>query len=85
MNTTFYVYDNMNLKEISILNLFEQIKENTIIRLGFFGSTQQLGRGFHTRPSVRHGQPTVKILPVNECIHVFPNLGHSGKQVPHGS
>ena len=26
----FYVYDNMKLKEISILNLFEQIKENTI-------------------------------------------------------
>ena len=30
VNTTFCVFDNMKLKEISILNLFEQIKENTI-------------------------------------------------------
>ena len=30
MKTAFYIYDNMSLKEISILNLFEQIKENTI-------------------------------------------------------
>ena len=30
VNTTFYVYDKMKLKEISILNLFVQIKENTI-------------------------------------------------------
>ena len=30
VNTAFYIYDNMKLKEISILNLFEQIKENTI-------------------------------------------------------
>ena len=30
VNTAFYIYDNMKLKEISVLNLFEQIKENTI-------------------------------------------------------
>ena len=30
MKTAFYIYDNMRLKEISILKLFEQIKENTV-------------------------------------------------------
>ena len=30
VNTAFYIYGNMRLKEISILNLFEQIQENTI-------------------------------------------------------
>ena len=30
VNTAFYIYDNLRLKEISILNLFEQIKENAI-------------------------------------------------------
>ena len=42
-NTAFYIYDNMRLKEISIMNLFEQIRENTMP-----GSARQLGRGFHT-------------------------------------
>ena len=52
VNTAFYIYDNMKLKEISILNLFEQIKENTISGSAFFGSARQLGRGFHTRPMI---------------------------------
>ena len=39
----------MRLKEISILNLFEQIKENTMSGLAF---SAQLGRGFHTRPLI---------------------------------
>ena len=30
VNTAFYIYGNMRLKEISILNLFEQVQENTI-------------------------------------------------------
>ena len=47
VNTTFCVYDNMKLKEISILNLFEQIQENTISGSAF---SARLGSGFHTRP-----------------------------------
>ena len=53
LNTAFYVYGNMRLKDISILNLFEQIQENTISDSAFsarLGSARQLGRGFHTRP-----------------------------------
>ena len=30
MNTEFYIYGNIRLKEISITNAFEQIQENTI-------------------------------------------------------
>ena len=30
VNTAFYIYDNMKLNEISILNLFEQMKENAM-------------------------------------------------------
>ena len=30
VNTTFYIYGNIRLKEISILNSFEQIQENTL-------------------------------------------------------
>ena len=30
MNTVFYIYGNIRLKEISILNSFEQIRENNI-------------------------------------------------------
>ena len=45
MNTAFYIYGNMRLKEISILNLFEQIQENTISGLAF---SARLGSGFHT-------------------------------------
>ena len=48
VNTTFYVYDNMKLKEISILNLFEQIKENTISGSAF---------------SARLGSSTVAFIP----------------------
>ena len=46
VNTAFYIYGNIRLKEISILNSFEQIKENTISRLGFFGSARQLAVAF---------------------------------------
>ena len=47
VNTAFYISGNMRLKEISILNSFEQIQENTIAGSAF---SAQLGRGFHTRP-----------------------------------
>ena len=49
VNTAFYIYGNMRLKEISILNSFEQIQENTIAGSAF---SAQFGRGFHTRPFV---------------------------------
>ena len=48
---SFYIYGNIRLKEISILNSFEQIQENTIVGSAFLA---QLGRGFHTRPMDRH-------------------------------
>ena len=35
LNTAFYIYGNMRLKEISILNSFEQIQENTIAGSAF--------------------------------------------------
>ena len=35
MNTAFYIYGNMRLKEISILNSFGQIQENTIAGSAF--------------------------------------------------
>ena len=40
VNTVFYIYSNKRVKEISILNLFEQIKENTITGSAFLA---QLG------------------------------------------
>ena len=46
VNTAFYIYGNIRLKEINILNLFEQIQENTISC-----SARQLFHGFHTGPS----------------------------------
>ena len=49
VNTAFYIYGNIRVKEISILNSFEQIQENTITGSAF--SARQLGRGFHTRPT----------------------------------
>ena len=35
MKTAFYIYGNIRLKEISILNSFEQIQENTIAGSAF--------------------------------------------------
>ena len=50
VNIAFYIYGNIRLKEINIMDAFEQIHENTIAGSYFFGSARQLGRGFHTRP-----------------------------------
>ena len=35
MNTAFYIYGNIRLKEISTLNSFEQVQENTIAGSAF--------------------------------------------------
>ena len=48
VTTAFYIYGNIRLKEISILNSFEQIQENIIAGSAF--SARQLGHGFHTQP-----------------------------------
>ena len=56
MNTVFYIYDDIRLKEISIMNALEQIQENTVSGSAF--SARQLGRGFHTRPTEK-GSETV--------------------------
>ena len=39
VNTAFYIYGNIRLKEISILNSFEQIKENIIAGSAQLGSS----------------------------------------------
>ena len=60
VNTAFYIYGNIRLKEISILNSFEHIQENTIAGSAFsarLGSARQLGRGFHTRPRTALARP----------------------------
>ena len=70
LNTAFHIYGNMRLKEIRILNLFEQIQENTNIRLGFFGSARQLGHGFHTRPLKMqnfHSQSFLEVAQLDAC------------------
>ena len=38
VNIALYIYGNIRVKEISILNPFEQIKENIIAGSAFFGS-----------------------------------------------
>ena len=48
VNVAFYIYSNIRLKEISILNSFEHKQENIISGSAF--SARRLGRGFHTRP-----------------------------------
>ena len=51
VNTAFYIHGNMRFKDISILNLFEQIQENALSGSAF---SAQLGHGFHTRPLWEH-------------------------------
>ena len=50
VNTVFYMYGNIGLKEIKYLELVWTNTRKNYIRLGFFGSARQLGRGFHTWP-----------------------------------
>ena len=46
VNTAFYIYSNMRLKEISILTLFEQIQENTISGSAFSARLGSLAVAF---------------------------------------
>ena len=55
VNTAFYIYGNIRLKEISILNWFEQIQENIIA-----GSAFSARLGFHTRPSAIRETPVFR-------------------------
>ena len=52
MNTAFYIYGNIRLKEISILNSFEQVQENTIAGSAF---------------SARLGSSAVAFIPDRVC------------------
>ena len=57
VNTTFYIYGNIRLKEISILNAFEQIQENTISGSAF---------------SARLGSLAVAFIPDRKfCSHLY--------------
>ena len=59
VNIAFYIYGNIRLKEISIMDAFDKNTRKHYSRLGFFGSARQLGRGFHTRP------PNIKFMAKN--------------------
>ena len=61
-NTAFYIYDTIILKEISIVNSFEQIQENTISGSAF---SVRLGRGFHTRPMMKKFCSVLHVCQVN--------------------
>ena len=58
VNTAFYIYVNIRLKEISILNSFEQIQENIIAGSAF---------------SARLGSSAVAFIPDQSqaCYNVF--------------
>ena len=58
VNIAFYIYGNIRLKEINILNWFELIQENNISGSAF---SARLGSGFHTRPynSVKSSQDNI--------------------------
>ena len=60
MNTAFYIYGNIRLKEINILNSFEQIQENIITGSAF---------------SARLGSSAVAFIPDHELVkqHRFTN------------
>ena len=60
VNTAFYIYGNIRLKEICILNSFEQIKENIIAGSAF---------------SARLGSPAVAFIPDRfRCACVLKHL-----------
>ena len=50
VNTTFYIYGNIRLKEISIMNAFEQIQENTISGSAFSARLGSSAVAFIIRP-----------------------------------
>ena len=56
LNTAFYIYGNIRLKEISIMNSFEQIQENTISGSAF---------------SARLGSSAVAFIPDQILVIIF--------------
>ena len=60
VNTAFYIYGNIILKEINIMNLFEQIQENTISGSAF---------------SARLGSSAVAFIPDRDCVNVHISSG----------
>ena len=52
VNTAFYIYDNIILKEISIVNSFEQIQENTIAGSAFSARLGSAPRPWLSYPTV---------------------------------
>ena len=55
MSTAFYIYGNIRLKEISILNSFEQIQENTISGSDFSARLGSSAMAFISDPVNDHG------------------------------
>ena len=57
VTTAFYMYGNIRLKEISILNLFEQIQKTTCISGSAFSARLgSLAVAFISYPTIRNGQ-----------------------------
>ena len=75
VNTAFYIYDNIILKEISIMNSFEQIQENSLS-----GSVFWLGSAF----LARLGSSAVAFIPDHNQFRKHNNLAvfRSGCFVP---
>ena len=63
MSTAFYKYDNIRLKEISIMDAFEQIQENTIAGSAFLA---------------RLGSSAVAFIPGPPYILTIVNLSNGG-------
>ena len=78
MNTAFYKYDNIRLKEISIMDAFEQIQENTIA--GSACSARQLGRGFHARPEFFKMYALSRVTDSATCPHCMQPFTHDKMQ-----
>ena len=54
VNTAFYIYGNIRLKEISILNSFEQIQENIIAGSAFSARLCSSAVAFIPDPQTQH-------------------------------
>ena len=67
VNTAFYIYSNIRVKEISILNSFEHIKENTITGSAF---------------SARLGSSAVAFIPDHCQVGNWSSRTHNSQRVP---
>ena len=83
MSTAFYIYGNIRLKEISIMDAFEQIQENTIAGSAFSARLGSLAVAFIPDPiSDRTFCTTLvtsKLVSVYDCIY-FEITRSVGKQ-----